>query len=148
MKFKKLRIGWSIVFGVMCVLLIALWVRSYWWQDIFQLGNGRALASSLGSLQTCAVSVGAALEPRWILTTSQQLWPGSSKYSFLGIGYSPGPFWPGVIIPDWLPILLFAVLAAVPWINRVNWHFSLRTLLIAMTLVAVVLGLVASAAHR
>src|SRR5689334_2253638 len=29
MKFRKLRIAWSVACGVACVLLIALWVRSY-----------------------------------------------------------------------------------------------------------------------
>ena len=31
MRFRKLRIAWSVVCGIACVLLIALWVRSYWW---------------------------------------------------------------------------------------------------------------------
>ena len=39
----------------------------------------------------------------------------------------------------WLPALLFAAVAAIPWLR---WRFSLRTLLIATTLVAVVLGLI------
>ena len=30
MKFRKLRIAWSVVWGVAAVLLIVLWVRSYW----------------------------------------------------------------------------------------------------------------------
>src|SRR4051794_36442298 len=30
MKFRKLRIAWSVAWGVACVLLILLWVRSYW----------------------------------------------------------------------------------------------------------------------
>ena len=29
MRFRKLRIAWSVVCGVACVLLIVLWVRSY-----------------------------------------------------------------------------------------------------------------------
>ena len=40
-----------------------------------------------------------------------------------------------------------ATLAAVPWIHA-RWRFSLRTLLIATTLVAVVLGLVVYAARK
>jgi hypothetical protein len=32
---KHLRITVSAVFGILCVLLIALWVRSYWYQDCF-----------------------------------------------------------------------------------------------------------------
>jgi len=48
-------------------------------------------------------------------------------------------------IPIWLPILLLASLAVVPWMR---WQFSLRTLLVATTLVAVVLGLAFYAARK
>ena len=44
----------------------------------------------------------------------------------------------GFVVPHWFGVLLFAALAVVPWIRR----FSLRTLLIATTLVAVALGLI------
>jgi hypothetical protein len=43
-------------------------------------------------------------------------------------------------LPHWFVALLFAALAALPWIRPT---FSLRTLLIATTLIAVLLGLVA-----
>ena len=33
MKYRKLRIAWSVGCGFACVLLIALWVRSYAWRD-------------------------------------------------------------------------------------------------------------------
>ncbi len=48
---------------------------------------------------------------------------------------SEGSLW----IPHWFPLLLFTSLAAASWFPI---HFSLRTLLIATTLVAMVLGLV------
>ena len=47
---------------------------------------------------------------------------------------------PPSVAPFWLTIILFAALAAAPWIPW-SRRFSLRTLLIAMTLVAVGLGL-------
>ena len=30
MKYRKLRIAWSVVFGVVCLLITLLWIRSYW----------------------------------------------------------------------------------------------------------------------
>src|SRR6476659_10578089 len=36
MRYRKLRIAWSAFWGLACVLLIALWVRSYWWCDLWQ----------------------------------------------------------------------------------------------------------------
>ena len=38
MKFRKLRIAWSVTWGIAAVLLIALWVRSYWVYDLLE-GN-------------------------------------------------------------------------------------------------------------
>jgi hypothetical protein len=53
-----------------------------------------------------------------------------------------------ITFPHRLPIAVFALLAAAPWIRQLNRQFSLRTLLIATTLVAVVLGLAVWAARR
>ena len=33
LKYRKLRIAWSVAWGMLAVLLIALWVRSYWHVD-------------------------------------------------------------------------------------------------------------------
>jgi hypothetical protein len=41
--------------------------------------------------------------------------------------------------PYWLPILVLSAVVALPWIR---WRFSLRSLLLALTLVAAVLGLI------
>jgi hypothetical protein len=48
----------------------------------------------------------------------------------------------GVYMPHWFLVVGFAVLSAVPWIEHIHWRFTLRTLLIATTLVAIVLGLI------
>src|SRR5262245_8434139 len=53
MKFRKLRIAFSVTCGVICLLLIVLWVRSYWWHDIvFKVEPGdqvTAVRSSYGT---------------------------------------------------------------------------------------------------
>ena len=51
-----------------------------------------------------------------------------------------------VQVPHWFLLGIVATLAPVPWIHW-SKRFSLRTLLIATTLVAVVLGLVVYAAR-
>jgi hypothetical protein len=48
-------------------------------------------------------------------------------------------------LPYWCLILISVAFAAVPWIH---WRFSLRTLLIATTLIAVVLGLIVYVSQR
>ena len=35
MKYRKLRIAWSVAWGAVAVLLGVLWVRSYWCRDEF-----------------------------------------------------------------------------------------------------------------
>jgi hypothetical protein len=58
----------------------------------------------------------------------------------LGFGRIHGLRLPPLLFaPYWFPVLISGVLAAVPWIR---WRFSLRTLLIATTIIAVVLGLI------
>ena len=51
-----------------------------------------------------------------------------------------------VLLPHWFDITVSSdfLIAAAPWLR---WRFSLRTLLIATTLVAVVLGLIVWAAR-
>ena len=46
------------------------------------------------------------------------------------------------VAPHWLPVLIAAMFAMLPWLPWWSLRFSLRTLLVASTLVAVVLGLV------
>src|SRR5688572_16841861 len=49
MNYRKLRIAWSVWCGVVCLLLIMLWVRSYSWADVY-LSPNRPFASSQGKL--------------------------------------------------------------------------------------------------
>jgi hypothetical protein len=32
-RFRKLRIAWSVFWGSLCLLMITWWARSYRWQD-------------------------------------------------------------------------------------------------------------------
>jgi hypothetical protein len=48
LKSEKLRIAWSVCWALACVLLIVLWVRSYWWFD--DLG-GHTRTRNLGENQ-------------------------------------------------------------------------------------------------
>ena len=68
--------------------------------------------------------------------------------SYVGIRWQTMPPLHLFAIRYWSPVVLSATLATVPWIRHLSWRFSLRTLLIAMTLVAVVLGLAVYAANQ
>jgi hypothetical protein len=59
-------------------------------------------------------------------------------------GGAPPNAYKELVLPYWLVFFSVAALASAPWIH---WRFSLRTLLIAMTLVAILLGLIVYAAR-
>jgi hypothetical protein len=153
MRYRKLRIAWSVGCGILCLLLILLWVRSYWWFDIlyYRLGASTmfGVTSEEGAIrfQDCSRIIGAM--PRgWL---RDRTWHG---------GYPPsdiatGPLFKQVFrgferqsrstrhdtlqVPHWFFVLIASVGGAAPWIHW-SRRFSLRTLLITTTLVAALLG--------
>ncbi len=149
MRFRKLRIAWSVVWGIACVLLIVLWVRSYTGGDVVCFGGVRLAKaqrlwiSTRGRIESITTFVTWVTddEGRWFWTTPLQLdlfQPETPKYSFAGIYWYTDPI-PAILISDWLVLFVLGVGAAAAWIR---WRFSLRTLLVATTLVAVVLGII------
>ncbi len=153
MRYRKLRIAWSVGCGIACVLLIALWVRSRHWYDetYFSVAWQKvSLSSSYGAIGV-AIYVGGAdlipsgIESSWFkdLNASGIESPWRFSCSRQPIGAAAQPFVYYIGVPHWFGVLVFAALAAVtvPW-KLVSWRLTTRTLLIATTLVAVVLGLV------
>jgi hypothetical protein len=149
MRFRKLRIAWSVGWGITCVLLIVLWVRSYWLSDSLMcnfLGtNGIGTASYRGCLDVGVFDLETPVEVQNYFGSSRWLYvsqkassvPTRSSDWAIGVETSPHGTW-YVHAPFWFYDLLLCGFAIVPWLH---WRFRLRTLLIATTLVAVVLGL-------
>jgi hypothetical protein len=147
MKHSKLRIAWSVAWGIAAVLLVALWVRSYWWWDTIGTKSNNSLATSLQGWVYIDRFVNADISS----TTSLQIHDllGARLY-VLCIYLNPGPTvwnrastsgsW-SLTFPIWSATIAAATLAYSPWV-RWSKQFSLRTLLIATTLVAVGLGLI------
>ena len=135
MGFRKLRIAWSVFCGLACVLLVVLWVRSYTWWDNVDSGGGHSI-DSFGGRLLIDEEIGFS-QPDWTASLVSGPILGST------IEWSTFPTagtitrGTGTAIPDWLLVLTSGVFAAAPWLR---WHYSLRTLLIATALVAVVLG--------
>ena len=50
MRFRKLRIAWSVAWGVACLLLIVLWVRSYRQVDTLDNLYGYRIDAKQGKL--------------------------------------------------------------------------------------------------
>jgi hypothetical protein len=143
MRFRKLRIAWSVVFGLACVLLIALCVRSYRYSDYLSRNNESGRIFGFGS------NYGA-------IVLSRSDWSDTGvPYKSHGWEYRRGSVyelskfhweWDGgegmIRIPIWLPVSLFSVAGVLPWIGPSYRRFGLRTLLIVTTLVAMGLGLI------
>jgi hypothetical protein len=140
-RFRKLRIAWSVVCGAACLLVIVLWVRAWSVSEIsyiWQAGNGKY--AFLGS---------SADQFRLIVWDH----PTTNIYNpchWAKVPINHFGFWTlrttdfsgvicGVAVTPTLAVLVSVAVAAAPWLR---WRFTLRTLLIAMTLVASVLGLV------
>jgi hypothetical protein len=146
MKYRKLRIAWSVGWGVLCLLLIALWVRSYRRCDI-------AIASLTATwVGVVSTSPGQVIVQRYT-PNNVRGWGGISAHdvervyhappyvSALGFGLLSSGGRQGVHVPFWCLVMCAAFFAVVDF-SRWKWRFSLRTLLIGMTAVAVVLGLI------
>ena len=138
MRYRKLRIAWSVGCGIVAVLLIVLWVRSYFWMDAVRTTNHSA-TSFLGRLMIDTQYVLESLSNEFPPGLNNQI--GGSSLPVNAIDITPLDR-SGVTIPFWAPILVFATFASVPWLGKLRWRFRLRTLLIATTLVAVGLGLI------
>jgi hypothetical protein len=144
---KYLRIAVTALSLTACVLLVALWVRSY---RHIVLGNGPIWG-------TTGISVGVLPgHISWSLTDSPQInwnFKTESVEDYVAVFKSLGRefhFISGFRLhersgyfPIWFLIVLVGTPAILLWIPY-RRQFSLRTLLIATTLVAVGLGILVS----
>ena len=150
---RGLRIAWSVWWGILCVLLVVLWVRSYWWYDYG--GSGIANMSGLLFESANGVTVVLFLPPiteslswqRWFLGRCRAQIPlrvtgYDEECAADGFRLRIYPRWGfRAAVPHWSLAIVSATVAAIPWIH-LSKRFSLRTLLVATTLIAVVLGTV------
>jgi hypothetical protein len=123
---RYLRIAWSVGFCILSLLLIALWVQSY--SSVYQVYIRPGFISAQGYIYISGSGI--------TLTASDLFWNSVHRVDGLLKVTSHGS---GISIPDGCLLLFAGAFTAMPWLP---YRFSLRTLLIATTLVAAVLGLV------
>ena len=138
---RRLRIAASVFFALMTVALCVLWVRSYWRSDVVARsvagGSYMEIKSICGGIRASRQSAGHDLPSFWGYRSSvlgERYWP-STRISWGSRG-SVGR----IHFPHWLPVIVTMLIATLCW-KPIERRFSLRTLLIATTLVAVALGL-------
>src|ERR1044072_2809748 len=119
MRFRKLRIAWSAPFLVAYVLLVALWVRSYFAADFVSLfiPEHRVVdvSSEYGVVRlTAAWFSNRKLEPRFTISSTGNPSPGD----YWGFDRRPdhlGHERIAIKFPHWFAMVLAFVLAALPW---------------------------------
>jgi hypothetical protein len=150
MNCRKLRIAWSVGCGMLCRLLIALWIRSHRYYDIFATNspNPRLIIESVpGSF---IISTAPAYDHQ--SRTIRHGWERFEMSRFREVGFRlPTYTGLGYVVRknyfqmkySW-PVSLGLLILALVWVrpSRFGRRFSLRTLLIAATVVAVGLGLI------
>jgi hypothetical protein len=146
MKSRKLRIAWSVACGVVAVLLIVLWVRSYLASDRVSYSDPNGYHTTLGSNRGCMYLI----HHRWLpgkgpVYHNWARGSGKAKEHSMPFGWTtPRKGATQLVIPYFCLVPAIVTAAFVPWLPG---RFSLRTLLIATTLLAVVLGLIAYVAR-
>jgi len=139
MKYRKLRIAWSIAWGLACMLMVVLSVRSRSWMDTATLFSKYSLTSYRGQILYAKPVVidyeGPPPGPQFSYHGGRFAGISSIAYGNFGLNVLKG----GLAIPYWFSITLTTAIGAVPWFSS---RFTVRTLLIATTLVAIVLGLI------
>ena len=141
---RYLRIAVTALSLTACVLLIALWVRSYWWFTLAVTTNSLKQVHSLEGTVGLVISSARPRPHSWQvvdcsiseLSEAGSVIEPSGKYGFSLDHTQQFTF---VQVPYWLLVFIASIPASAPWIR---WTFSLRTLLIVTTLVAVGLGVV------
>jgi hypothetical protein len=137
---RKLRIAFSVVCGIVCLLLIVLWVRSCNTSDTLFGRIDHYRVFSLHSSEGVIFLLKEESEVGdWEIHSIVHP-PGMEGYreSRWRVGTTGSPGW-FVVAPYWFFVAAFALIGIAFW--RPPLRFSLRTMLIATTLVAVVLGL-------
>jgi hypothetical protein len=141
---KVLRIAVAGTGITACLLLIALCVRSYWKKDVvygwFPFPGYLQVDSNRGRLKLIA-----NLEHQQSKWKYSSKLPESNLYSWnLSLRRIPNfGWWFDLAAPHWFAALVCGGIATVPWIKW-SKRFRVRTLLIAMTFVAILLGIIAA----
>jgi hypothetical protein len=143
MKRHRLRIVGAVGGVVGCLLLLALWMRSYYYRDVV----GGVVWSHVLTIESVEGSISVDwyyLNPAFSGRTGGVTSYGRSSHGF-GVRITPR-----FALAYWPLLLLFGTLCLIPWMGRIAWdakfsRFSLRDLFIITTLAALILGLIAYA---
>jgi hypothetical protein len=144
MKHRKLRIAFSAVCGVLCLLLVALWIRTHFAIDNI---NGQLTRSQGLGITSRNGGIGLVIVKGNLAQWSVRSFPANEQIQIdyekaLGfIHYQSATNQFRVRLPYASLVVFCAACTALPWI-RWSKQFSMRTVLIVITLIALALGLI------
>jgi hypothetical protein len=141
------------VCGILWLLLIVVWIRSYWWVDLATVPVASntivGIGVEIGALAVATAKANVSAYDPWTITTTAVadipsvrrnkpttrtwLWKVAKGRFRCDVANTTA------CAPFWFLITVVTALGMTPWLR---WRVSLRTLLIAMTVVAVLLGAV------
>jgi hypothetical protein len=140
MKRRKLRIAWSVGWGLVCLVLVVLWIVSCWRLigAVYQHSRGRVVVAAAHGSIALGINRGNTIVAPWQfqnepIAAASDAWPRRSFKRFADSREG------GVFLPIWFLLALSAAFGAIPW---VKWRFGLRTVFIATTLVAIALAII------
>jgi hypothetical protein len=142
---RGVRIGASVFFGMLTLLLVVLWLRSYS-EPIHLRGTlvGYQYFSmysfhGLATFNVASSDVAWMTDFGWDVAKQHQrnVFVKPNRDACFVIDTDNAPKSVVLRAPHWILSLCSAMIAIAPWLSL---RFSLRTMLIATTLVAVVLG--------
>jgi len=140
------------------VLLVALWVLSHWWQVELRGNIGGRNISISNAAGRMRLSAGYSdYLANWNVyfyqmpraTRNLLMWQNNHIRVLIpnGLAVASSPAGIVVELSLWLALLINATVATIVWLPWWSSRFSLRALLLAMTLAALVLGRFVWAIH-
>jgi hypothetical protein len=150
---RKLQIAFSGTCGTIGALLIALWVRSYTYHDVYDLDPGRSVMLRIASERGCMQMAPWVFDrdslpmpyvrhvciPVALLGKPTPKW---RPWVYVKQNYLDGSVERSLVLPYWFLVASFGSLSMVFPVVRTR-RYSVRALLIVTALVALVLGLIA-----
>jgi hypothetical protein len=143
MKYRKLRIAWSVAWGAVAVMLCMLWILSHWWDVFAETPTVAVLIASRHGQFSFECDFERVSEDGIL---SWDVYREKIDNDYERIDLEPEI----IFLPKrnilcvegfhWQLVIAAIAIGSVVWLPL--RRFSVRTLLIATTLVAVVLGLI------
>src|SRR5262245_26259149 len=111
MKFRKLRIAWSVAWGVVALLLAGLWVRSYWWRDCLVCDVSSTRGVGIASFEARLESWSYERHPKEPHTWSIHSYPNKRWKSLMDSWNIPPAHFP---VPHLVFVAVLVSLATIP----------------------------------